>query len=124
MHNLRVVDFWGHFRLKYLEQLPQSQNLGWYREQCFYSSDGLFQRSREAYFNTRVSTETIRHESTYIVLFLTWYGSLNDDKNDDLYTSSPCLTRPVFVLLMTSQLLANNVTMARQLWRDRVNSDI
>ena len=43
-----------------------------------YSSDELFQRSREGYFgvyayqnNTRVSAETVRHESTYIILFLT-----------------------------------------------------
>ena len=68
--------------------------------------------------NARVSAETIRHQSTYIILFLTWYTvSVNDDKNDDLYTSSSCLIRSVFVLLMTSQFY-------RQLWRDDVNSDI
>ena len=39
--------------------------------------------------NTRVSAEIVRHESTYIILFLTRH---NDDKNDDLYTSTPCLT--------------------------------
>ena len=45
-----------------------------------YSSDESFQRSREGYFwclflelrkNTRVSAETVRHESTYIILSLT-----------------------------------------------------
>ena len=94
-----------------------------------YSSDELFQRSGGGLFlclfpalrsnagnkhknNTRMSTETVRDESAYIILFLTRHNvSINDDKNDDLYTSSPCLTRSVFVLwrhnrlLMTSQQL-------------------
>ena len=66
-----------------------------------YSSDELFQRSRECYFgvylfpelrsnegnkhqnNIWVSAETVRYESTYIILFLTWYNeSITDDKND------------------------------------------
>ena len=39
--------------------------------------------------NTRVSTETVRHESTYIISFLTWHReSINDDKNEDLYIKS------------------------------------
>ena len=42
--------------------------------------------------NTRVSAETVRHESAYIILFLIWHNeSINDDKKDDPYTSSPCL---------------------------------
>ena len=54
-------------------------------------------------YNTGVSAETARHESTYIILFLTRHrGSIDIDKNDDLNTSSPCLTRSVFVRLMTS----------------------
>ena len=54
--------------------------------------------------NTRVSAEAVRHESTYIILFLTLHKeSTNDDKNDDLYTSR--LTCAVFVLLMTSQAM-------------------
>ena len=93
-----------------------------------YSSDELFQRSREGYFGvyfpsceatreintknyTRVSIKTIRHESTYIILFLTRHTELiNDDINDDLYTSSRVsLARFSFCwwrhnrLLMTSQ---------------------
>ena len=44
-----------------------------------------------------MSAETVCHESTYIILFLTQHNeSINDDKNDDLYTSSQCLTRSVF----------------------------
>ena len=75
--------------------------------------------------NTRVSAETVRHESTYIILFLTRHSeSINDDKNDELYTSSPCLSRSVFFLLMTSQSIADDVTMTRQLWRDHVNGHI
>ena len=45
-------------------------------------------RSNEGYKhqnNTRVSAETVRHESTYIILFLTRHDeSTNDDKDDDL----------------------------------------
>ena len=110
-----------------------------------YSSDELFQRSREGYYlclfpelrsnegnkhknNIRVGAEAVRHESTYIILFLTRHNrhneSISDDKNDDLYTSSQCLTRSIFVLLMTSQSIADDVTITRQLWRDHVNNDI
>ena len=75
--------------------------------------------------NTRVTAETVRHESAYIFLFLTRHNeSINDYKNDELYTSSPCRTRSVFVYLMTSQPIADDVTMTRQLWCDHVNSDI
>ena len=50
---------------------------------------------------TRLGAETVRHESTYIILFLTRHKeSINDDKNDELYTSYPCLTRSFSVLLM------------------------
>ena len=78
---------------------------GIYKEYCMCLSDKLFQHSQEGCFcmyfsgnkyqnNTRVSAETVCHESTHITLFLTWHNeSKNDDKNDDLYTSSPCLSR-------------------------------
>ena len=66
--------------------------------------------------NTRVNAEKVRHESTYIILFLTRHTeSINDDKNDDLYTSSPCLTCSVFVLRMTPQSIADDVTITKQL---------
>ena len=66
--------------------------------------------------NTGVSAETVRHDSTYIILFLTRHNeSVNDDKNDDHYVSPPCLIRSVFVLLMTSQSIADDVTITRQL---------
>ena len=75
--------------------------------------------------NTRVSVETVRHKSTYIILFLTWHNeSINNDKNNYLFTLSLCLTRSVFILLMTSQSIADDVTMTRQLWCDHVISDI
>ena len=102
-----------------------------------YSSDELFQRPRlfpemrsnegnKHQNNTRVSAETVRHESTNIILFLARHNkSINDDKNDDLYASSvPCLIRSVFVLVMTSQSIADDATMTRQLGRNHVNSDI
>ena len=65
------------------------------REYCVYPSDEPFQRSREGYFgvyfegnkhhnNTRVSAETVRHESTYVISFLTRHNeSINDYKNDE-----------------------------------------
>ena len=60
--------------------------------------------------NAQVSTETVRQESTYIVLFLTWHiESINEDKNDDLNKSSPCLTHSNFVLLMASQSIAGDI---------------
>ena len=75
--------------------------------------------------NTRVSTEAVRHESTYIILFLTRHNEfMNNDKNDDLFPLSPCLTRKVLGLLMTSQSIADDIAIIRQLWRYHVNSDI
>ena len=92
-------------------------------ENNVYSSDELFQRSREGLFwslfqelrsnegnkhqnNTRVSAETVHHVSTYIILFPTTHNeSINDDKNDDLYTSPPCLTQFSFCWWRHNQLL-------------------
>ena len=42
----------------------------------------------------------------------------------NIYTSSPCGASPVNVLLMTSQSVADGVTMIRLLWRDQAKSDI
>ena len=36
----------------------------------------------------------------------------------------PCLTHLGYILLMTSQMIADNITMTRQLGRDHMNSDI
>ena len=82
-----------------------------------YSSDELFQRSQDGYFgvyfptsqlgnkhqnDTRVRAETVFHESTYIILFITRHNNdKSDDKNDDLHTSTPCVTHNR--LLMMSQ---------------------
>ena len=75
--------------------------------------------------NARVSTEMVHHERTYIIIFLTRHNeSINDYKKDKLYTSFPCFTHSVFVLMMTSQSIADDVTMTRQLWCDHMNSDI
>ena len=38
--------------------------------------------------------------------------------------SSPRLTRSRYVLLMTSQSIGDDATMARQFWREHVTSDI
>ena len=75
--------------------------------------------------NTWVSAETVCHVSIYIILLLTQHNeSINDDKNDKLYTSSPCLTRSVFILLMTSQSIVDDVRTTRQLWRDHFHSSL
>ena len=50
--------------------------------------------------------------------------SINFDKNDDLYTLTLCFTHSVYILLMMSQLIADDVTMTRQLWHDHLSSDI
>ena len=90
----------------------------------------LFMRSREDYFgvihqnNTRMSAYTVRHEITFIILFLARQkASINYDKNDDIHID-PCFTRSLCIILMTSQSIADDVTMARQLWRDHVINDI
>ena len=75
--------------------------------------------------NTRVGVRTVRHESTCIDLFFTRYKEfINDDTNDDLHTPLPCLTRSLYVLTMTSQSIADDVRMTRQMWRGHVNNDI
>ena len=66
----------------------------------------------------------VLHESTYISLFLTWLNKfINKNKTDDLHTSTLCLTRLFHILLMTSQSIPDNVTMAWHLWCNHVNCD-
>ena len=75
--------------------------------------------------NARVSAETVRHERTYIILFVTRHNkSINVDKNEDLYASSMCHIYIVFIMVMTSQSIADDATMTWPLWRDHVNNDI
>ena len=111
-----------HYKPRALRcQWTQTENVVCTRvTNCFYAHERLFWcsfpelRSNEGnkyQNNTRVGSETVRHESTYIILFLTRHNEhINDDKNNYLYTSSPCLTHSGFVcwwrhdwLLMTSQ---------------------
>ena len=73
--------------------------------------------------NTRVSALTVRHKSTHIILFLTRHNeSINDAKKEDLHTSSPCLTRSLYVLLMTSQMTHNRLAMTSQ-WPDNYDAN-
>ena len=75
--------------------------------------------------NTRVGAETVCHKSTCINLFLTWHNvSINDDKNNNFITSYSCLTRSIFILLMTSQSIADDVTLTSKFWCDHMNNDI
>ena len=83
----------------------------------------LFQRSpelrsneaNENQNNTRVSAETVRHESTYIILFLTGHNEAINDDNTTIFTHRPCvsLARHLLLwwrhnrLLMTSQWPGN-----------------
>ena len=80
-----------------------TRGLFWYLFPKLWSNEGIKNQN-----NTRVSTETIRHESVYIILFLTRHNkSINDDKNNNLYTLSQSLIRSVFALLVTSQWIAD-----------------
>ena len=54
---------------------------------------------------------TVHRESTYIILFLTQHiKSQNYDKNDDLHAPTPDLMQSIYILLVTSQLIADDVT--------------
>ena len=73
-------------------------------------------RSNEGNIHQNNTRETLHHDSAYIILFLTRHNeSINDDKNDDLYTSSRvslarfsfCWWRHQNRLLMTSQWPGN-----------------
>ena len=107
-----------------------------------YSNGELFMPSRECYIlvlfpewhsnegnkhqnNTRMTEKIVRRESTEIISFLAWHNeAINDEKIDDLHPSTPCLTHSVYILLMTSQSIADDVTMTKQLWYERVNNGI
>ena len=64
-------------------------------------------------------------ESIYIILFLTQHNKcINDDKNDYLHISTPCLTRSVYILQLMLKSIADDITMTRQLWCEHVKRDI
>ena len=111
-----------------------------YRKWCVYSSDKLFQRSREGYFgvylpsceatmeiDTKITTQWAQKQ--FITRVHTLFYFLHDITdpqmtiNDDLFTSSPCLACSVFVLLIKSQSIANDaiikqtiVTQSPEYW--------
>ena len=71
--------------------------------------------------NTRVSAQTVRHESTCIILFLARHNeSIIDDKNND--RSRVFLAR--FIFCWWRQSIADDVIITKQLWRDHVTYDI
>ena len=97
-----------------------TRGLFWYLFPSLQSNEGNKHQN-----NIQMSAETVHHESTHNILFLAWHNeSINDNNNDDLYTSSPCLTCTVFIPLMTSHSIPDDITMIRQLWCDHVNNDI
>ena len=61
--------------------------------------------------------------SPYILSLVNANGP-TDAKDENLHASSPCLPRSLYVLLMTSQSVGDDVIMKRQLWREHVTSDI
>ena len=87
--------------------------------------------------NTRVSAETFCHESTYIILFLTWHNkSINDDKII-IILHRPCVSLARFSfcwwrhnrLLMTSQWPDNcdaitRIAISNSLDIDFIHGDI
>ena len=89
----------------------------------FISQDALQQEKYHIKITLKWAHEQLSQEY-YIILFLTRHNeSINDDKNYDLHILFPCLTHSVDALLMMSQLIADDVTMTRQLWCD-ISSDI
>ena len=100
-------------------QLEAMSHPHWPIEECMDSE--LFMHSWAGHFrvyflsceamreiNTKMtlelSAQTVHHESTYIILFLTQHSEpINDNENSDLHISSPCIAHSFYVLLMTSQ---------------------
>ena len=95
-------------------------------EQCIDSSGELFIRAREGRTrrdgNKHQSPWTVPHGSTCIISSLTRHNkSINDDENDDLQTSTPCLTHSIYVLLVITIEWSHHddqtiVTRARKKW--------
>ena len=91
---------------------------------CYYTNTGGGKPQKWRYIENNVCTRVTNCFSECFTRVLFWHNeSINDYKNDDLYTSSPCLNRSFF-LLMASQLIVDDVTTNRKLWRDHVNNDI
>ena len=85
-----------------------TRGLFWYLYPLLLLSSGNEQQN-----NDFVRTWSVCLDNTYIILFLTWLDeSINAITNDDLYISTPCLTHLVYVLLMTSQSIADDITNA------------
>ena len=114
----------------------------WKQSIILYSRGELFMCPRECYFgvyfpscaatrelNTKITLEWAHKQfvtrmHTLFYFFTRHDESINIAKNDDLHTSSSCLTRSLYVLFMTSQSIGDDVTMFRQVWREHVTSDI
>ena len=101
-----------------------------------YWSGELFMRSRKWYFdvyltrdiNTKITLEWVHKQFVPRVHGLICF--LYDKTNPwitikkTIFTHRPqCLPRSVSVLLMTSQSIADDVIMSRQLWREYVKRD-
>ena len=84
------------------------------------------------YFQSCTATREINNKiaiewahKQFITRVHTWHNeSINQYKNDDIHTSSLCFTCSFYVLLMMSQLIADDVTMIKQLWCDHAKSYI
>ena len=75
--------------------------------------------------NTRADTLTVRDESTYISLFLARHnGSINDDKTTIFTHCFHCFRVSPAQLTMTSQPIAEAITMTNQVWRDHLKNNI
>ena len=71
-------------------------------------------------------SERINYSSQEYIHYFISYTAYRIHKwrwNDDIHTSFPCLSRSLYVLLITSQSIGDDVTMTRQLWRDYVISN-
>ena len=105
----------------------------------FYSSGELFLRSQEGYFgiyfpsyeaarkiNTEITLEWAQKQFVTRVHTLFYFLHGIDirihkwQKNADPHTWTPFLARPDHIFQMTSQSIADDVPITRQLWREHV----
>ena len=129
--NMAIFYFWVKFDLEVQGQLPPKTIgiltkvfcscgpnlviLAWTRDKL--------SRGQASAYRTHRQTDAA-NDNTRRPKLASGNKSINDNKIDNLYTSSLCLTRSVYILLMMSLSIADDVTVTRQLWCDHMNGDV
>ena len=82
----------------------------------FISQVAILAKQRAKWTPKQHSSQWLSYSSSreYIHYFIscTTWKSVNCDENDDVHTSTPCITRSVYVLLVKPQSNADDVTNA------------